>query len=83
MVYDWDKCIDTIEKKSSVSLDIRQMSIPMQFDEYVKFWSHFNMAIKRAKQLKVIKLCKCPPFVVENIISMLPQLEILTVTSIR
>lgn len=83
MVSNWDKCIDTILKKCTVSLDTRGMLIPMQMYEYTQFWLRFNSAIVRAKCLKVIKLCNCPSFVVENIISTLPQLEILTITSIR
>lgn len=78
MVYDWEKCIDFVISKSTVSFDTRRMLIPMSDNEH--FWLSFIQAIKRANQLKTIELYRCPTRVVELIIHFLPQLEVLNAT---
>lgn len=83
MVCDWEKCIDTIKRKGSYSLDTRNMIIPTGLDASTYFWNTFSQEIKRASQLKVIQLSECPPFILERIITALPQLTILKATSIR
>lgn len=81
MVYDWNKFVDTINKRNTVSLDTRRMLIPK--NNFDSFWLCFSKDLKRAVKLKTIELYRCPPHVIEDIIYSLPQLEVLNASSIK
>lgn len=77
MVVDWNKFIDTINEKNTISLNTEDMLLPTLNKELDDFWINFNRAITKALKLEFIYLHKCPPFVVENVIKTLPQLKVL------
>lgn len=79
-VYNWEKCINTVDLRKSFSLDTSHMFIPKQIHENKKFWSYFAKAIKIAKNIKTIVLYECPINVVEVVMYSLPQLEVLKAT---
>jgi len=83
MVFDWDKCIDTVNDKGTNFLDTRRMLIPPKVEDFDSFWLSFAKEIKRAKQLKSIELYRCPIHVVEDVIYSLPQLVVLNASSIK
>jgi len=82
-IYNWEKCIDTINNKGTIVLDMRDMLLPTNIEDFKSFWLHFSKNIIRAKQLKIIELYKCPSHVVVDMIYSLPQLEVLNATSIK
>jgi len=81
MVYDWNKFVDAINEKNTVSLDTRLMLIPK--NNVDSFWLCFSKDLKRAVKLKSIELYKCPPHVIEDIIHSLSQLEVLNASTIK
>jgi len=81
MICDWKKCVDTIIKRNTVSLDTRGMLIPM--DNLEEFWLSFCKELKRANKIKTIELYRCPTHVVEDLIYSLPQLKVLNANSIK
>lgn len=83
MVHDWENCMDTIDRRGSVTLDTRRMLIPSKMDEFESFWLKFAKALKRANKLKVIELYRCPTHVVEDAIYSLPQLSVLNAISMK
>lgn len=81
MVYDWKKCVDTIIKRETVSLDTRCMLLPK--DNLEGFWLSFCKELKRATELKTIELYRCPTHVVEELINVMPQLKVLNANSMK
>ncbi|XP_008179815.2 uncharacterized protein LOC100571833 [Acyrthosiphon pisum] len=83
MVYDWEKFVDSIDQQLTDTLDTRRMLMPSKVEDFESFWLQFARAMKRAQQLKFIDLYRCPVTVVEDIIYSLPQIKVLSATSIK
>ncbi|XP_029342055.1 uncharacterized protein LOC100571019 [Acyrthosiphon pisum] len=83
MVYDWERFVDSIDQQLTDTLDTRCMLMPSKAEDIESFWLRFARAMKRAQKLKFIELYRCPVVVVEDIISSLPQIEVLNATSIK
>lgn len=83
MVYDWEKCIDTINNQGTVLLDTRRMLMSEKSGEFENFWLRFCKDVKRANKITNIELYRCPTHVIEDILYSLPQLTILKATSIK
>lgn len=75
-VVGWHKLVDLINEKETVRLDTKNMLTPKTNCSHFHYWKHFNNAIVNAKTLKSLYLYRCPPHVVEKVISSLPELEV-------
>lgn len=83
MVCNWKKAITAFHNNGTVTLNTRRMLLPTKFEEIEMFWHDFITALEKAQKLKCIELYRCPSYIVEKTISLLPQLTVLNVTSIK
>ncbi|VVC34525.1 Methyl-CpG DNA binding,F-box domain,Leucine-rich repeat domain, L domain-like,DNA-binding domain [Cinara cedri] len=82
-ISDWKTLIDFITEKESILLDIRDIVVPSNIDDYLKFWRYFSSVIINATKLKYLKINGCPIIVIHNVMRSLHQLEILDVHLIQ
>lgn len=82
MINDWNMFIDLIIRQNSTMLNTKNMFIPTKYRDSILFWQNFSHAIKRATNLRVLELYKCPTNVIQDCIIALPQLTVFNGASI-
>ncbi|KAJ8687176.1 hypothetical protein QAD02_022970 [Eretmocerus hayati] len=79
-VTDWDGLADTLRKRGTQHLDLRKMLIVGDADTV---WKKFIEIIPKVSSLTKLELCRCPAYVVEDVMKSCPQLQVFSALTIK